>query len=134
MLWGSLILENRSGFTATLESAVVAENPEGLKLLAEPYIWDAGRSAVLGSSSIDGSPLPLVPARELPARHPVDGFEFRSVAGQDIEVLFEFAVPRRASQLNDVTVAYRIGPLAFRETFRLSLLLCPPTDPDPCER
>lgn len=139
-IWGNLILENHSGSTIVLDSIEVAQNPRRLEQLGAPYIWDEGRVAMLGFSSVDGYPLPLPAEWNLPPRHSVAGYELKSTdppqpdddTVKDVEVLIEFGVPEQASPLIGITVDYHIGWLAYRKTFNISFTLCPPTDPQPC--
>lgn len=140
-IWGNLILENHSGSTIVLDSIEVAQNPQHLEQLTAPYIWDEGRVAMLGFSTVDGYQLPLPAEWNLPPRHPVEGYELKSTDPpqpdddtiKDVEVLLEFGVPEQASPLIGITVNYHVGWLAYRKTFDISFTLCPPTDPQPCK-
>lgn len=139
-IWGNLVLENHSGSTIVLDSIEVAQNPQRLEQLSAPYIWDEGRVALLGFSTVDGYQLPLPAEWNLPPRRAVAGYELESTDPpqpdddivRDVEVLIEFGVPKRASPLIGVTVNYHIGWLAYRKTFDISFTLCPPNDAQPC--
>jgi hypothetical protein len=144
-IWGSLVLENRSGSAIVLDSVEVSDNPQHLGQPVRPYIWDETRSEISGFATVDRQ-LPL-PAGRLPARHEVKGYVLKPASseqlhqdddegysGPDAEVLIEFGVPRRASTVRGITVRYHVGWLAYSRTFDLTLTLCPPNDLGPCGR
>jgi hypothetical protein len=143
-IWGSLVLENRSGSTIVLDSVTVSDNPQRLSQPVQPYIWDEKRSEVSGFATVDHQ-LPLPPEWQLPAKHEVKGYILRSAStqqpqgaddegysGPDAEVLIEFGVPQRASTVSGITVRYHVGWLAYSKTFDLKLTLCPQNDLSPC--
>jgi hypothetical protein len=145
VLWGVLNLENRSGSPIVLDSVTVAENPDHLPLLKPPYIWDEFRVKTLGFNGTDAYQLPLPAKWKLPPERKVSGFELKSRTSEQIdqgevgdgevpsvEVLFEFAPPKKPTKLNGITVRYHIGPLAYRRTFDTSIVFCPINDLGPC--
>jgi len=148
MLWGVLELQNRSGSTIVLDSVEVVRNPNHVKLLRDPYIWDDARVGLLKVGSVSGYTLPLPAKWKIPPKREVRGFRIRPDSGgksdqsgdeeseyngASPEVLFEFAKPARASEISGIRVRYHIGWYAYQRTFDgLSFTMCPATDPTPC--
>jgi hypothetical protein len=144
-IWGMLVLVNHSGATIVLDSVSVSQNPQQLEQLTEPYVWDSTRVKALNAGSLDVYALPLPAEWNLPAKRPVKGFELKSIPrateeqAQDpdylpdeAEIIFEFAMPTRASTVADLVVQYHVGWRTYRKTFRNKLTLCPPNDKGPC--
>jgi len=148
MLWGILTLENRSGSTVVLDSVEVVRNPNHVKLLRDPYIWDDARVGLLKVGSVSLYTLPLPAKWKIPPKREVRGFRIRPDSGRKSdqsedeeseyngaspEVLFEFAKPARASEISGIRVRYHIGWYAYQRTFDVSFTMCPATDPGPCK-
>ena len=146
VLWGILTLDNRTGSPVVVDSVEVADNPDGVALLTEPYIWDDTRVAMLGTGSVDVYHLPLPADWRLPARHPVHGYIIEAGTPEaatdaedndrndpSAEVLFEFAAPRKAATISGITVRYHIGWMAYRRTFDTTIVMCPLNDRGPCD-
>jgi hypothetical protein len=136
-LWGTLHLWNPSRDPITLESVTLAHNPDGVRQISQPYLWDDSRTAMLGFGSLEYYALPLPEKWKIPNRQRIENYVLKPAdenSEPDVEVLFEFAKPSRASMVGDVTVQYRIGWLAFRKTFPVRLHLCPAEDLAPCKQ
>jgi len=148
MLWGVLDLENHSGSTIVLDSVEVVRNPNHVKLLRDPYIWDDARVDFLKFGGVSAYQIPLPAKWKIPPKREVRGFSIRPGAGgkshqseheskyngASPEVLFEFAKPARASEVSGIRVRYHIGWYAYQRTFdNLSFTMCPATDKSPCE-
>jgi len=135
-------LENRSGFTIVLDSVEVAKNPNHVKLLRDPFLWDNGN--VPGSGEISSSKIPPPAKWNVLPKRAVQGYTIHSGTwsrsedpskydGPSPEMLFEFAKPARTSEVSGVTVRYHIGWFTFQRTFdNFSVTMCPPTDMGPC--
>jgi hypothetical protein len=52
--------------------------------------------------------------------------------GQSIEVVYEFPVPTRVTELHGITVRYHTRGLAYRKTYDVSIIMCPPSDTQRC--
>ncbi|MEV4347760.1 hypothetical protein AB0J83_25165 [Actinoplanes sp. NPDC049596] len=136
ILWGSLLLHNPTGKTITIDGVRIAGNPQALEPSAGPYIWDVDRYELLGTGAISAYQLPLPPAKfTIPPRHEAKGFRIPPHAEEDsIEVVYEFPIPTRTSELHGITVSYHVGGLAYRKTYDIHLTICAPNDPDPCDQ
>jgi hypothetical protein len=147
MVWG-LDLTNSSGTDIVLDSVEVAENPNRVPLLRDPYLWADLRAPGVEAISVYSLPLPAewtIPPRQAVRGHVIRSGKYQrslkvnETAPEDVKytgdeplVLIEFAQPKRASKISGLTVRYHIGWQAFRKTFDMSLLMCPPNDPAPC--
>jgi hypothetical protein len=133
MLWGSLVLHNSTRDDIVLDQVTLADNPQKIKPSAGPYIWDETRVALLNTGAVSGYQMPLPSSWKLPVKHPAEGF---TVAPQDedgsIEVLYEFPVPEKTTTVKGITVRYRTAGITYRKTFDVTLTICAPADPKPC--
>jgi hypothetical protein len=148
VLWGSLRLENTSKDSLVLDSISFSYNPQHLRQLTEPYIWDDQRVKALGYASVEAAPLPLPQELQVPPKHYVRGYTLKpagsadsdepekseGVSSPDAEVVFEFASPATPSTVGDVVVRYRIGLMAYQKTFQIRLTICPPQQWGPCQQ
>jgi hypothetical protein len=140
--WGSLALRNGSADSPIALDSVAFESTTGrLTQLTSPYVWDENRWKVSGSGSLEAYQLPLPAAWNQVPKHPLRGYLLKPAtsvpAGDDAavpeaEVVVEFGVPEKASGFKSVAVDYHIGTVAYRKTFQIGLVLCPPNDPTPC--
>jgi len=140
--WGSLALRNGSSDSSiSLDSVSFGSTTGRLTQLTSPYVWDENRWKVAGSGSLEAYQLPLPAAWTRVPKHPLQGYVLKPAtsvpAGDDAavpeaEVVFEFGIPEKASGFKEVTVDYHIGSVAYRKTFKIGFLLCPPTDRAPC--
>lgn len=138
VFWGSLELRNSSSSPLTLESVSLSHNPDGVRQRTDPYVWDEHRVDLLHAASIEASRIPLRPEWTIPPRHKLKGYVLKPAPadnewGHDAEVIFEFAVPSKSSEVGDVTVRYRVGWLAYQKTFPIRLHMCPSNDLAPCK-
>jgi hypothetical protein len=149
LLW-SLELKNHSGSKIVLDSVKLAENPDQVALLAQPFVWDDPRQVYSAAQAYSIGPLPLPSEWKTPPNLTVNGHVIKSGkrqeplkinesppeeqdnTGDNPVVLVELARPSKASTVNGVTVDYHIGWQAFRKTFDMELVVCPPNDLDPC--
>lgn len=59
----------------------------------------------------------------------------RAAAGDgSVEVLYEFPVPEKTSTITGITVRYHSAGIAYRKTFGVTITICAPADPRPCNR
>ncbi|MFG1995775.1 hypothetical protein ACGFJ7_37970 [Actinoplanes sp. NPDC048988] len=135
LLWGSLLLHNSTSGDIVLDEITLAGNPQGLEPTAGPYLWGPDRVALLDTGAVSGYALPLPKAWKIPPRHEVANFRIAPQPEQEsVEVLFEFPVPTRTSELHGITVRYHTGGLGYQKTFDVNLTVCAPDDPSPCRQ
>jgi hypothetical protein len=138
--WGDLILTNKSSESSiTLDSVAFDSTTGTLNQTTSPYVWDENRYKVAGSGSLQAYQLPLPTQWARVPTHPFQGYVLKpasATTGDDepeAEVVFEFGVPEKASGFRAVTVGYHIGAVAYRKTFDIGFVLCPPNDQAPCK-
>ncbi|MEV0897656.1 hypothetical protein [Actinoplanes sp. NPDC049802] len=133
VLWGSLLLHNDTAHSMVLESVEIADNPGGIALATEPYLWDTDRVALLGTGAVAVHPMPLPSDWKIPPKHAVAGFVISPHAeSESVEVLFELQAPPRAATVSGITVTYRTAGWTYRNTYNIQLTICPSTDLKPC--
>ena len=147
LLW-SLELKNHSGSKIVLDSVELAENPDQVALLTEPFLWDDASQAFSPMAAYSIGPVPLdwkTPPKQVVEGHVIESGdrqeplkinefppEQSDETGDSPAILVELARPPRASTVNGITVEYHIGWQAFRKTFDMELTLCPTNDLNPC--
>ncbi|GLY32545.1 hypothetical protein Kisp02_59100 [Kineosporia sp. NBRC 101731] len=130
VFWGVLELNGPPSGSIVLDSVQIANNPDDVELLRDPYIWDEYRFSLMEDGGFSAYPLPLPLKAELPENREIDGF--RLTPGSTPQVILEFATPEKASTVQGIKVRYHQGRLAYEKTFDMSFTLCPPSDPALC--
>lgn len=133
LLWGTLVLHNGTSKDIVLEQITLADKPQKLIPSAGPYIWDEGRVALINGGAISAYTLPLPSKFTIPPRHRVEGFTIAPQAEDgSVEVVYEFPLPDTAVTVKGITVRYRTAGIVYRKTYDVTLTICAPSDPKPC--
>ena len=89
---------------------------------------------MLGTGAVSGQHLPLPRDWKIPVRHPVGGYRLPpQEEDASVEVLFELPVPDRTVTIEGLTVRYETAGRAYRKTFPVTITVCAPADPGPCD-
>lgn len=66
------MLHNATKDDIVLDEVTLADNPQKIRPMGDPYIWDQARVGLLGSGAVSGYPVPLPSTWKLPRQHHVN--------------------------------------------------------------